>query len=120
MGSTIFVFDKNYLEKKRAEIQSEIAYARYEVAGMWFESKIEAATVLTDGRIEVTFLIDYTKSNSYTVTTVELYDYNGLRIGSKSVNITRKNNSDGILYSCRFSLFQIKESVNNTGAYDAL
>ena len=55
-----------------------------------------------------------------TVTGVELYDLNGARIGSKTVSISRKDAVEGILYVCRFSLFQVKENSSKTGAYDAL
>ena len=116
--SNTFVFDNNYLSRKREEIKSEIFSARYKAAGNWFYAKIETATVLTNGLIEVTFLIDHTVIEGVTVTDIELYDYNGARIGGKSVNITRKDAADGILYACCVSLFQVKENINNTGAYD--
>ena len=76
--------------------------------------------VLASGVVEVTFLIDHTVSGNITVTGVELYDHNGQRIGSKTVSITRADATEGILYVCRFSLFQVKENTSNTGAYDAL
>jgi len=118
--SNTFVLDSSYLARKRTEIKNEISYARYQVGGNWYQAKIETATVLSDGRIEATFVIDHTVSGNITVTGVELYDLNGARIGSRSVSIERKDATEGILYVCRFSLFQAIENSSKTGAYDAL
>ena len=118
--SNTFVLDSNYLARKRKEIKNEISYARYQVGGNWYQAKIETATVLSDGRVEATFVIDHTVSGNITVTGVELYDLNGARIGSKTVSISRKDAVEGILYVCRFSLFHVKENSSKTGAYDAL
>lgn len=118
--SEIFVLDSAYLTRKRAEIKNEIAYARYQVSGKWYRVNIESATVLPDGRIEVTFVIDHTVSGDITVTGVELYDQNEALIGSKTTSIERKDATEGILYVCRFSLFQVIANDSKTGAYDAL
>lgn len=75
--SNTFVLDSNYLARKRKEIKNEISYARYQVGGNWYQAKIETATVLSDGRVEATFVIDHTVSGNITVTGVELYDLNG-------------------------------------------
>lgn len=116
----VFTLDSNYLAGKRAEIKNDIASARYKVGGSWYQAAIQNAVVLPSGVVEVTFLIDHTVSGNITVTGVELYDHNGQRIGSKTVSITRADATEGILYVCRFSLFQVKENTSNTGAYDAL
>ena len=116
----VFTLDSAYLANKRAEIKREIAYARYKVGNTWHRAEIESATVLNDGRVEATFLIDHTVSGNITVTGVELYDHNGVRIGSKTVSITRADATEGILYVCRFRLFQVVENTGKTGAYDAL
>ena len=116
----VFTLDGSYLAKKRRQIRDEVSYARYKVADAWYQAAIQSATVLSSGVVEVTFLIDHTVSGNITVTGVELYDHNGQRIGSKTVSITRADATEGILYVCRFSLFQVKENTSNTGAYDAL
>ena len=120
MAANVFTLDSAYLAKKRAEIKREIAYARYKVGNTWHRARIEDADVLADGRVEVTFLIDHTVSGNITVTGVELYDHNGVRVGGKSVSITRADATEGILYVCRLRLFQVVENAQNTGAYDAL
>ena len=116
----VFTLDSSYLAEKRTEIKNDISYARYKVGSTWYQASIQSATVLSDGRVEVTFLIDPTVSGNITVTGVELYDHNGSRIGSKTVSITRADATEGILYVCRFNLFQVVENSSNTGAYDAL
>ena len=118
--ANVFTYDSTYLSAKRTDIKNDIAYARYKVGSTWYQAKIESATVLNDGRVEVTFVIDHTVSGNITVTGIELYDHNGVRIGSKTVSITRENAVEGILYVCRLALFQIVENTSGTGAYDAL
>lgn len=116
----VFTLDSAYLAAKRQQIRDDIAYARYKVGSTWYTASIQNATVLNDGRVEVTFLIDHTVSGNITVTGVELYDRNGVRIGSRTVSIARADATEGILYVCRFSLFQIVENAGGTGAYDRL
>lgn len=116
----VFTLDSDYLAAKRQEIKNDIAYARYKVGSTWYNANIQNAVVLNDGRVEVTFLIDHTVSGNITVTGVELYDHNGVRIGSRSVSIRRADATEGILYVCRFSLFQVVQNSGGTGAYDKL
>lgn len=116
----VFTLDSAYLTAKRQEIKNDIAYARYKVGSTWYNANIQNAVVLNDGRVEVTFLIDHTVSGNITVTGVELYDHNGVRIGGRSVSITRADATEGILYVCRFSLFQVVQNSGSTGAYDKL
>ena len=112
----VFTLDSNYLAGKRTEIKNDISYARYKVGSSWYQAAIQNAEVLSSGVVEVTFLIDHTVSGNITVTGVELYGHNEQRIGSKTVSITRADATEGILYVCRFSLFQVKENTSNTGA----
>ncbi len=116
----VFTLDSAYLTEKRTQIKNDISYARYKVGSAWYQAGIESATILNDGRVEVMFIIDHTIAGDITVTGVELYDHNGVRIGSKTVSITRADATEGILYVCRFKLFQVVENDDNTGAYDAL
>lgn len=116
----VFTLDEAYLDGKRNQIKNDVAYARYQVGNNWYNAEIENAVVLDNGRVEVTFVIDHTVTGNITVTAVELYNHNGVRIGSKAVSITRSDATEGILYVCRFSLFQVTPNRDNTGAYDAL
>lgn len=117
---SIFTLDSNYLDGKRKQISDDVAYARYRVGNTWYKADIEKSEVLSSGIVEVTFVIDHTVSGNITVTCIELYNRGGVRIGSKTVSITRADATEGILYVCRFSLFQIIRNSENTGAYDAL
>lgn len=118
--SDVFTLDSAYLSEKRREIRDDISYARYKVGSTWYNAAIQSAAVLNDGRVEVTFIIDHTVSGNITVTGVELYNHGNVRIGSKAVSITRADATEGILYVCRFRLFQVIENTGRTGAYDAL
>ena len=116
----VFTLDSAYLDEKRAQIKTDMAYARYKVGSTWYQARIEDVKILTDGRVEATFIIDHTVAGNITVTGIELYDRNGIRIGGRTVSITRADATEGILYVCRFKLFQVVENSDRTGAYDAL
>lgn len=116
----VLTYDSAYLAKNRTRIKNDVSYARYKVGSTWHVANIQNAAVLPDGRVEVTFLIDHTISGNITVTGIELYDNNGVRIGSRTVSITRQDAVEGILYVCRLSLFQVVPNSGGTGAYDAL
>lgn len=116
----VFTYDSDYLDDKRKQIKNDVSYARYKVGDNWYTAPIENAVVLENGCVEVTFIIDHTVTGNITVTAVELYSRNGVRIGSKSVSITRADATEGIMYVCRLMLFQVTPNRDNTGAYDAL
>ena len=118
--ANVFTLDSAYLATKRTAMKNDPRYARYKVGSSWYTAEIQSSNVLANGRVEVTFLIDHTVAGNITVTAVELYDRNGVRIGSKTVSIQRADATEGILYVCRFSLFQVKENTSSSGAYDAL
>lgn len=114
----VFTLDAAYLKSLRERIASDMTYAQYQVGGVWHKTPIESAKVLDDGRIEVRFLIDHTVTGDITVTGIEVYDRNGTRVASRTVNIQRKDATEGILYVCRFALFQVTENRGKTGTYD--
>lgn len=120
MAANVLTYDSAYLDEKRNDMKNDVAYARYKVGNSWYQTAIESASILADGRIEVTFIIDHTVSGNITVTGVELYNHNGTRIASKTVSITRADAVEGIMYVCRLSLFQVVPNTSGTGAYDAL
>lgn len=116
----VFTLDSNYIASIRKRIANDVAYAQYKVGSSWHKAKIESAEVLSDGRIEVKFIIDHTISGNITVTSIELYDHEKARIGSRVVSITRADATEGILYVCRFNVFQVVENKGKTGTYDKL
>jgi len=120
MASNVFTLDSGYLNRKKQQMMNEIRYAEYKVGDTWHRTDIQTAQILSDGRVEVVFVIDHTIAGSITVTGVRLYDRNGELVGSKTTSITREDATEGISYTCRFRLFQVVENEDNTGAYDAL
>lgn len=114
----VFTLDAEFLAGYREKIKNDIAYARYRVGDSWYRGEIQKAEVLDGGVVEAAFLIDHTVSGNITVTAVELYNHQEKRIGGKKTSITRADATEGILYVCRFRLFQIVESKN--GDYMAL
>ena len=119
MADTL-VYDSAYLTKERTRVKNDVAYAKYKVGSTWYQADIQSAEILSDGRVEIRFTIDHTVSGNITVTGIELYDHNGTRIASKTVSITRSNATEGIMYVCRLSLFQVVPNASGTGSYDAL
>jgi len=116
----VFTLDSSYLARKRKEIADDIATAKYKVGSSWYTAKIESTEVLSDGRVEVKFIIDHTVTGNITVTRVELYDWSGRLIGGKNVSVTRADAVEGILYVCRLSLFQVTKNSSGSGSYDAV
>ena len=118
-----FTLDADYLARKRAEVKDGIAYARYGTGsdtGTWYQAAIQSAVVLDNGTIEVTFLIDHTVLNNLYVSAIELFDWNGHRIGSINAHITASQPGEDILYAVWIDLFQVSENAGGTGAYDAI
>lgn len=118
--SNVFTFDSAYLVRMRTRIMNEIRYAEYKVGSTWYRTTIQTAQILSDGRVEVVFVIDHTIVGNITVTGVRLYDKNGDKIGEKSTSITREDATEGIAYTVRIKLFQAVENSTNTGAYDEI
>ncbi|MDD2647329.1 MAG: hypothetical protein PHI27_06480 [Eubacteriales bacterium] len=92
------------LQAIRTFLKNSIAYARYKVAGSYYNASIEDATILADGRISVSFIIDHTIAGNITVTEVQLFDHNGVLWASKAESITRLDAQEGILYRFRFTV----------------
>lgn len=92
------------LQSMRNHLKNAIAYAMYKVGESYYRAEIQDASLLTDGRIAITFIIDHTIAGNMTVTEVQLYDHNGQMWASKSESITRSAVQEGILYRFRFSV----------------
>ena len=85
------------LQSMRNHLKNAIAYAMYKVGGSYYRAEIQDASLLADGRIAITFIIDHTIAGNVTVTEVQLYDHNGQLWESKSESITRSTVQEGIL-----------------------
>lgn len=120
MASNVFTLDSGYLTRKKTQMMNEIRYAEYKVGSTWHRTDIQTAQILSDGRIEVVFVIDHTVAGNITVTGIRLRDRNGELVGSRDVSITRADATEGISYACRFRLFQVVENESGRGEYDAL
>lgn len=119
-ASDVFTLDSAWLAQKRDQIREEIVRARYRVGNTWHDANIEGVNVLSDGRVEVEFIIDHTVAGNITVTAVELYNRYGTRIGSKTVSITRADATEAISYVLRIGMFQIVENRAGNGAWDKM
>lgn len=85
-------------------IKNNIAYAQYKVNGTYYRADIRSASILDDGRVAITFLIDHTVPGNITVTEVQLYDHNGSLWANKSESISRRAVQEGILYRFAFTI----------------
>jgi len=81
-----------------------ISYAKFKIGSTYYQTPIQSAEILADGRVAITFLIDHTVSGNITVTEVQLYDYSGRLWASKVESITRKAVQEGILYRFAFTI----------------
>lgn len=92
------------LQSMRMHLKNSIAYAMYKVGDTYYKADIQNASLMEDGRIAITFVIDHTVAGNVTVTEVQLYDHNGALWASKAEGITRSAVQEGILYRFRFSV----------------
>lgn len=120
MAENVFTLDSGFLTREKTRIMKDIRYADYKVGSTWYTADVEEKRILSDGRIEVVFIIDHTVVGNITVTAIRLKDKNGDLIGSRNVSITRADATEGISYAVRFRVFQVVENTSSTGAYDAL
>lgn len=81
-----------------------ISYAKFKVGSTYYQTTIQSAEILADGRVAITFLIDHTISGNITITEVQLYDYSNRLWASKVESITRKAVQEGILYRFAFTI----------------
>lgn len=119
-ASDVFTLDSAWLEQKRDQIKEEIVRARYKVGNTWYDAPIEDVIILSDGRVEVEFIIDHTVAGNITVTAVELYNRYGTRIGSRTVSITRADATEAISYVLRIGMFQIVKNSAGNGEWDKI
>lgn len=120
MADSTFTLDSEFIGRQKRRIMQSIQFAEYQVNGTWHDADIQSKQILADGRIEVVFVIDHSVTGNITVTGVRLRDMNGDLIGSRNVDITRADVTEGISYAVRFQVFQVVRNSQGTGAYDAL
>ena len=61
---------------------------------------------MTDGRVYVTFIIDYENVGSATVSEVQLFDKYGTLWAGKKENIAREAAKDGLPYRFMFTVIE--------------
>ena len=59
------------LQSMRNHLKNAIAYAMYKVGESYYRAEIQDASLLADGRIAITFIIDHTIAGNVTVTEVQ-------------------------------------------------
>lgn len=91
----------------RAYLLTSIAYAQYRSGGTYTRAEIETRGTMTDGRVYVTFIIDYATVGSAAVTEVRLFDKRGTLWASKKENITREDAKDGLPYRFMFAIDEV-------------
>lgn len=87
-------------------IENNIAYARYKIAGTYYNAVIHRKERLKDGKVAVYFSIIPQATSNVVITEVQLFDTNNDLWATKSENITVESVQKGVLY--RFA-FDIKE-----------
>ena len=97
------------LQDIRNYIKRRIAYAKYKIGSTYYTAPIESITVLPNGVVETTFMIELS-GGSGTVTEVQLYDTENQLWLSKSESLSMSDVSEGFYYVIRVTI----EEVNAT------
>ena len=87
----------------RLYLKESFASARYKLNDVWYIAPIENAAILADGRVDVSFVMDWRAGNGI-VTEVQLLNKTGEVWAEMETSITRKDAAEGILYQFRFSI----------------
>lgn len=103
------------MKSMRGYLLSSIAYAKYRAGGIYVTAEIETRGEMTDGRVYVTFIIDYNAVGTETVTEVQLFDKRGTLWASKKENITREDAQDGLPYRFMFAVEEVFTPDTKTG-----
>ena len=92
------------LNSIKDHMKNRVRYAKYKVGGSYYQTDIQEAQVLPDGRVAIDVLIDHTLPGNITVTEVQLYDHNGQLWAKKAESISRADVQEGILYRFAFTI----------------
>lgn len=89
----------------RLYLKEALASARFKLNDAWHPVAIENAVILEDGRVAVSFVMDW-RTEKGTVTAVQLLNSAGEVWVEKETSITRNDSAEGILYQFRFSIVE--------------
>lgn len=90
----------------RDHVKRTISYARYKVGNIYYDAKITDITIGSDGKVKVDFTIDHKASGNITVSEIQVYNTSGKLWWSKTENITRKSNQEGIFYRVTINIHE--------------
>ncbi len=85
------------LDFLRNDFMNNIAYAKYKAGDTFTTVQITNASILEDGRISISFLIDHVETD-ITVSEVQLFNEADVMLASKTESIALQAFSEGILY----------------------
>lgn len=99
------MFTSALLNSLTQHMMESIRYAKYTTTdGVEHETQVEDATILSDRRLSVRFVIDPPQDGSRDVSHIALYDANDELLVSKDVNLSPADTFDGILYRFYFTI----------------
>lgn len=89
----------------RMYLKESLSSVKFKLNNTWHTSTIENAVILADGRVAVSFVMDWAAGNG-TVTEVQLLNRAGEVWVAKETSIARNDPAEGILYQFRFSIVE--------------
>lgn len=90
---------RNYTKRK-------VSYARYKVGSTWYTTKIRSVEVLSNGIVEISFMIELV-SGSGTVSEVQVYDTDNQLWLSKTESLKMSDVSEGFYYVVRLDIKEV-------------
>lgn len=99
------MLEETTLHDLRNYLKDKVAYVEYQIGDTSHRAEINTASVLANGRIDITFTLD-AFGQGQPITEIRLYDRNGNRLAKKMENISRESAQEGILYRYMISIMQ--------------
>ena len=88
-------------------VKQVVAYAKYKIGSSYYKANITDIYMDSGGKVVIDFTIDPAQSGSVTVTEVQLFDTSGALWLTKTENITRKSDQNGIFYRFKIDIREI-------------
>ena len=96
---------EKFLDKRRKQWLSSIAYAEYVIGGSAYRADIQDKKINGD-KIEVYVVINHLTSGTTTINSIRLYDVDGDLAGDRAESIV-KSTTQGVLVKFEFPLREV-------------
>lgn len=94
------------LEGYQKHTKNTVSYAKYRIGSTWYQTKIESIKVLSNGIVEIAFMIEL-DSGSGIVNTVQLYNTDNELWWAASESLKLSDVSEGFLYVVQVQIEEV-------------